>query len=174
MAEAGASPLPPLPAGCALRPADDADRETLFRIYASTREQELSVLDWAAEAREAFLRQQFEAQDRHYRQHYHHTRFDLILRDGEPVGRLYVARWAAEIRIVDIALLPTARGHGLGGALIARLLAEAAAAGLPVTIHVERENPALRLYARLGFRLAEDKGVYLFLERPPAAGAKPR
>jgi imidazolonepropionase-like amidohydrolase len=57
--------------------------------------------------------------------------------------------------------------------LIARLLAEATAAGLPVTIHVERENPALRLYARLGFRLAEDKGVYLFLERPPAAGATP-
>jgi hypothetical protein len=37
-----------------------------------------------------------------------------------------------------------------------------------VTIHVEWLNPALRLYARLGFAVAEDKGVYLFLERPPA------
>lgn len=169
MAAAGASPLPPLPAGLALRPAGDGDRETLFRIYASTREQELAVVDWPAEARQSFLRQQFEAQDHHYRQHYHHTRFDLVLLDGEPVGRLYVARWAAEIRIVDIALLPEARGRGLGATLLASLLAEADAAGLPVTIHVERENPARRLYARLGFRLAEDKGVYLFLERPPAA-----
>jgi hypothetical protein len=32
-----------------------------------------------------------------------------------------------------------------------------------VTIHVERMNPALRLYERLGFALAEDRGVYLFL-----------
>ena len=173
MALAGVSPLPPLPAGVALRPAGDADRETLLRIYASTREQELAVVDWPAEVTQSFLRQQFEAQDHHYRQHYHGTRFDLVLLDGEPVGRFYVARWAAEIRIVDIALLPEARGHGLGTALLARLLAEADAAGLPVTIHVERENRARRLYARLGFRLAEDKGVYLFLERPPAAHPTP-
>ena len=39
----------------------------------------------------------------------------------------------------------------------------AAAGGKSVTIHVERMNPALRLYERLGFRLVEDKGVYLFL-----------
>jgi hypothetical protein len=30
-------------------------------------------------------------------------------------------------------------------------------------VHVERFNPALRLYERLGFRVAEDKGVYLLL-----------
>jgi GNAT superfamily N-acetyltransferase len=173
VAAAGASSLPPLPPGFSLRPAGDADRETLFHIYASTREQELAVVDWPVETRQSFLRQQFEAQDQHYRQHYHHTLFDLILLDGEPVGRLYVARWTAEIRIVDIAMLPKARGQGLGTALLTRLLAEADAAGLPVTIHVERENPARRLYARLGFCLAEDKGVYLFLERPPAAQPTP-
>jgi ribosomal protein S18 acetylase RimI-like enzyme len=47
-------------------------------------------------------------------------------------------------------------------------LAEGDAAGKSVTVHVERMNPALRLYERLGFSVAEDKGVYLFLERPPA------
>ena len=47
-------------------------------------------------------------------------------------------------------------------------IAEADADGKSVTIHVERMNPALRLYERLGFSVAEDKGVYLFLERPPA------
>jgi predicted GNAT family acetyltransferase len=46
--------------------------------------------------------------------------------------------------------------------LLAGILAE----GRRVTIHVERMNPALRLYERLGFVLAEDRGVYLFLERP--------
>jgi predicted GNAT family acetyltransferase len=48
------------------------------------------------------------------------------------------------------------------------VLAEADAAGKRVTIHVERLNPARRLYERLGFSVAEDKGVYLFLERLPA------
>jgi ribosomal protein S18 acetylase RimI-like enzyme len=37
---------------------------------------------------------------------------------------------------------------------------EAAAAGKAVTIHVEKNNPAMRLYRRLGFRTEEDKGVY--------------
>jgi hypothetical protein len=39
-----------------------------------------------------------------------------------------------------------------------------AAAGKPLRIHVERFNPALRLYERLGFRQIDDRGVYLFLE----------
>jgi hypothetical protein len=41
---------------------------------------------------------------------------------------------------------------------------EARASAKPLRIHVERFNPALRLYERLGFRQVEDKGVYLFLE----------
>jgi hypothetical protein len=40
---------------------------------------------------------------------------------------------------------------------------------LPATIHVERFNPALHLYERLGFRLAEDKGVYYFMKWLPAS-----
>jgi ribosomal protein S18 acetylase RimI-like enzyme len=72
-----------------------------------------------------------------------------------------VHRGDTEIRIVDIALLPEHRGKGIG----TRLLRDVIAQGKRVTIHVERMNPALRLYERLGFEVAEDKGVYLFLER---------
>jgi ribosomal protein S18 acetylase RimI-like enzyme len=88
--------------------------------------------------------------------------------DGEPAGRLYLFRGDREIRIVDIALLPEHRGNGAGSSLLRDVLAEADAGGKRVTIHVERANPALRLYERLGFSIAEDRGVYLFLERPPA------
>jgi ribosomal protein S18 acetylase RimI-like enzyme len=94
---------------------------------------------------------------------------------GRPAGRLYVARWERELRLVDVALLPEHRGSGLGTALVSRVLAEAADAGKPVTIHVERMNPAQRLYRRLGFTLLEDKGMYLLLEWRPtgtAAGAR--
>jgi predicted GNAT family acetyltransferase len=68
---------------------------------------------------------------------------------------------------VDIALVPEFRNAGIGTALLRDLLAEGAAAGKRVSIHVERFNPALRLYARLGFRQVEDKGVYLLLEWTP-------
>ena len=95
------------------------------------------------------------------------TDFLVILRDAVPVGRLAIARWQDEIRMVDIALLPPSRNAGIGTAILRDILVEAAAAHKPVRIHVEQCNPALRLYERLGFAPIEDKGVYLFMEWAP-------
>ena len=157
----------------ALRPATDADLPFLARVYASTRAEELAGLPWDDAAKAAFLHQQFTAQDAHYRAHYRGAEFCVVLRDDVAVGRLYLARWAEEIRVMDVALLPEHRRAGIGARLLADVLAEADAAGKRVSIHAERHNPALRLYARLGFRPAADRGVYLFLERAPGAASDP-
>ncbi len=150
-----------------LRPIEPDDEEFLYRVYAGTREVELAQVDWDAGHKEAFLRMQFTAQHQYYQEHYAGAAFQVILADGRPAGRLYVARWPDEIRIVDIALLPEHRNAGIGTALLRDLLAESARAGKPVSIHVERFNPALRLYERLGFTSIADKGVYLLLECSP-------
>jgi ribosomal protein S18 acetylase RimI-like enzyme len=94
--------------------------------------------------------------------------FDVILLDGESIGRLYVDRRPDEIRIIDIALLPEYRNRGIGSRLITALLAEGTAAGLPVRIHVEQYNPAMRLYNRLGFQKIDERGVYHLMEWSPA------
>lgn len=125
-------------------------------------------MPWTDEQRDAFLSQQFEAQESYYREHYRPATFSVVELDGAPVGRLYVARWEDEIRIIDIALLAQHRGHGIGSALLRRLLAESDATGKRLTIHVERFNRALGFYQRLGFSVVADRGVYLFLARPPA------
>jgi GNAT superfamily N-acetyltransferase len=148
------------------RPVGEGDEEHLRRVYASTRAEELALVDWDASVKESFLRQQFDAQDAHYRT-YPDASLDVIDVNGEPAGRLYVARWADEIRIMDIALLPEYRGRGIGTKLLEALLEEAAAEGKRLTIHVEKFNPARRLYERLGFSEAGDTGVYLLLEATP-------
>src|SRR5690348_16787850 len=89
-----------------LRPVTSDDAEFLYRVYASTREEELSAVPWPPEQKEAFLRMQFSAQDKHYRAHYAGATYDVILVDGVPAGRLYVYRTPREIRVMDIALLP--------------------------------------------------------------------
>ena len=150
-----------------LRPMTPDDQDFLCRVYASTREQELAQVDWDEAHKTAFVQMQFDAQHRYYAENYPHAQFQIILVDGEPAGRLYVDRRAAEIRIMDITLLPAFRGQGIGSRLLNEILAEGQAHGLPVTIHVERFNPALRLYERLGFRLLEDKGVYYLMEWTP-------
>jgi ribosomal protein S18 acetylase RimI-like enzyme len=139
-------------------------------MYASTREDELAQTGWSEAQKTAFLRQQFEAQHGYYREHYSEASFDVILSDGYPIGRLYVARWPEEIRIVDIALLPEHRNSGIGTALLQNLISESEESGKPLSIHVERFNmQALRLYERLGFRKAADKDVYFLMERSPKA-----
>lgn len=150
-----------------LRPARPDDLEFLFRLYASTRTEELAPVPWSQEQKTTFLRQQFEAQDRHYRQHYAGAEFLVIELDGQPTGRLYRQRMPGEHRLMDIALLPQWRGQGLGSRLMREVLELAWQEGLPVRIHVEKFNPALRLYQRLGFRVLEDRGVYWFMECAP-------
>jgi ribosomal protein S18 acetylase RimI-like enzyme len=136
-------------------------------VYASTREEELRLVDWDAEQKAAFVRQQFDAQDAYYREHYDPATFDVIEVDAEPVGRLYVARWEEETRIVDVALLPEHRGRGIGTSVIRALLDEAAASGRRLSIHVEKHNPARRLYERLGFVEVADRGLYVLMEATP-------
>jgi RimJ/RimL family protein N-acetyltransferase len=156
-----------------LRPITDADMDFLHRLYGTTREEELKQVDWTPEQKAAFVAQQFHAQHQYWQENYTDTTWDLILRDGEPIGRLYVARWPEQIRIVDIALLPQHRGGGTGTQLIHGLFAEGDASGRKVSIHVEIFNPARRLYERMGFVQAGEHGVYLLMERQPAAVPEP-
>jgi GNAT superfamily N-acetyltransferase len=153
-----------------LRPISADDMAFLCRVYASTREEELAVTDWSAAQKETFLVMQFNAQHAYYQENYPGAAFQVIMLDGQPIGRLYLDRWPGELRIVDIALLPAFRGRGVGATILDAILAEGRRLGLPVRIHVERFNPALRLYTRLGFRQAADKGVYYLMERLPDAG----
>jgi ribosomal protein S18 acetylase RimI-like enzyme len=150
-----------------LRPVSVTDEEFLFRVYASTREEELAQVNWDAAQREDFLRRQFAAQTQHYSTHYPGAEFRVVLAEGEPAGRLYVHRRAEEIRVMDIALLPGFRHRGLGTALLKELLEEGARTNRPVTIHVEIFNPARHWYERLGFQSVAESGVYLLMEWRP-------
>ena len=147
-------------AGLAFRRMADADLPFLARLYASTRMEELSVLDWSDAQRAAFLQMQFNAQHTHYQKFYSAADFLVIEHGGQAVGRLYLGRFTSEHCIVDIAFLPEHRRKGLGTALLRDLLDEAAAAHKAVTIHVEKYNPAHALYRRLGFTPVAEQGVY--------------
>jgi ribosomal protein S18 acetylase RimI-like enzyme len=151
-------------ASVTLRPVSDADREFLIALYGSTREAELSQVEWAEGQREAFIRMQFEAQDHEYRRHNPAGHFDVIELDGCAAGRLYVDHRPGDIRIVDISLAPEFRGSGVGTCLVRALQEEAAAADCKVSIHVEIQNPAAELYHRLGFAAVAEHGVYRRME----------
>jgi GNAT superfamily N-acetyltransferase len=147
-----------------LRPVTAEDTDFLYSVYASTRADEMARVDWGAEQQEAFLWMQFRAQAQFYTENYPGAEFQVIIVNDQPIGRLYIHRRENEIRIMDIALLPNYRNSGIGSALLQDILEEGKNLNLPVTIHVEQFNPAMRLYRRMGFYPKEDKGVYLLME----------
>jgi ribosomal protein S18 acetylase RimI-like enzyme len=151
----------------ALRPITSADAPFLRDLYATTRAEELRPVPWTDEEKRRFCNSQFAAQTAHYEEHYPGCAFSIVELEGRPIGRLYVHRGDDDIRVVDNSLGPEVRGCGIGGTLMADILAEGDATAKSVSIHVEHFNPALRLYDRLGFRHVDTYGVYHLMEWQP-------
>ena len=162
---------PPLHAAAALgityREAGDSDSLFLSVVYASTREEELMQTGWPDEMKQQFLAHQFNAQNLDYQRNFPHAERLVIERNGEGVGRLYIVDLDDHILLIDLAILPAFRNLGIGGAIFADVMDQARAAAKPIRIHVEKNNPARRLYDRLGFAFYRDDGVYDLLEWRP-------
>ncbi|MFT5083444.1 MAG: ribosomal protein S18 acetylase RimI-like enzyme [Lentisphaeria bacterium] len=148
-----------------LRLYTDNDLPFMQALYASAREDELAAANFSPVEKKVFLQQQFSAQSLHYTQHYCADAFNIVEFNGEPVGRFFVDYWENEIRVVDITLMPGYRGKGLGSHLFNQLFHEANKRKQCVTIHVEHNNPAKKLYERLGFSLkSKTNDIYLLME----------
>jgi SAM-dependent methyltransferase len=80
--------------------------------------------------------------------------------DGEPIGAAWARQVAgygfvdAETPELGIAVVPDRRGSGVGGALLESLLD-----AVPrLSLSVDRRNPAIRLYERVGFEVVRADG----------------
>ena len=153
--------------GITFRSICSEDDPFLYEVYASARIEELAPLNWSKEQLDSFLQMQYTAQHNYYQEHYAEAAFDIILLNQQAIGRLYVDMWEKEIRIVDIALLPEFRNKGIGRAILEDILAKGADTGKSVSIHVEKLNPALRFYKRLGFHQVDDVSVYYLMKWSP-------
>jgi len=146
------------------RAVSAGDDEFLWQLYVATREDEIAAWGWTPAQQDAFLRMQYHARRGSYAATYPDAEHSIVL-DGEtPIGAMIVARSAKEVRLVDIALLPENRGGGIGAHLLRDLMAEAAAAGLPLRLSVLRTNRAQRLYERLGFVATGGDAMYSEME----------
>src|ERR1700722_132047 len=154
--------------GVSLAPVVAADEPMLYRTFTGTRADELALTGWNEEQKESFLRMQYEAQRSSYLMQIPDAEYSAICWDGEAVGRLIVERTEKEIHVVDIALLPEFRAKGIGSTLMEAILTEARLAAKAVRLHVERFNPALHWYERLGFQVVNSGPIYLEMVWRPA------
>jgi predicted GNAT family acetyltransferase len=142
----------------------DDNIEIAVAAYGSTRELELAVVSWTAEQKLAFVRMQFNAQKMDYQSRFPEAVHSIIEVAEQPAGRIYMARLADSLRILDITILPEKRNAGIGTRIIKDLMAEAKTSGKAVRIYVESFNPSLHLFERLGFAPVEERGAHLLME----------
>lgn len=179
-AHAGNSGAAVLAPGLHLRHATNRDAAFLRALYATTRAEELAAVSWPPEMRATFLDDQFALQHRHWLNCYPQADYLIVERQGMPAGRCYVdftctAARDGDALLIDLSLLPAARGQGLGSALLASLLRQCDLRGQAMLLHVLHANPdALRLYRRFGFTAEADDGLRLRLRRPAAVAAATR
>ena len=107
---------------------------------------------------------QFNNQQNWYKTAYPDAQHQVILCDGQPIGRILVDRTPEFFLLVDIALLPEHQKQGIGTNYLLELLDEAKRAGVPVRLQVLKNNPAQRLYERLGFVKTGEDELYLQME----------
>jgi len=138
-------------AGFSLRPTTAGDEALLRTLFAADRREELLAAGLGGQQVEQLLDMQYRAQRHQYLAAFPGADSAVIESGGEAVGRLLVDRRGRDVRLVDIALLPAARAHGIGSDVLETLQQQARETGGSIRLQVARGNPARRLYERLGF-----------------------
>ena len=153
-----------LPPGISFRAVEPSDDPFLLRLFVSVRGEELSMLPFEPHVINQVIEQQFNAKQTHYLKHFGHADWRIILLEGEPVGYVVIED-AETLHFVDLALLSEFRGQGIGGAIFREEMEK----GRPITFTTEFNNPARRLYERLGFVITGEDGIYLQMRWDPPA-----
>lgn len=155
--------LPPpllaaLPAPYQLRLQHDGDDAFAAALYSATRD-DLRQMQAEPALIEELIAMQRRMQSHGYRQHFPQAAYLVLLYGDIPIGRLVIEQREQALRVVDIAVLPEARGRGAGSAVLRCLQSLAEAQQLQIHLGVNRNNLAARkLYLRLGFQVqAEDQ-----------------
>lgn len=142
-----------------MRPAQPQDAVFLLQLFAESQEQLAGLRSNEALWR-TLVEMQFRGRATSYAAQYPHAEDSILLgNDGKPVGRLLLNRTPESWRIVDIAVLAVQRGQGLGASVLRQCQQQAAAAGAKLELQVRPENPARRLYERLGFQAISEDAV---------------
>jgi len=141
-----------------LRPATPADRDFVERTYFDTQR-------WLIE--ELFGWRGDEVERAKFAEFYNEAETRIIVQDGNDAGWITVERDQRSIRLESIYIVATRQRRGIGTLLTRKIMEDAAAAKLPVTLSTAKINPARHLYERLGFVTVGEDRYKVYMELGP-------
>ncbi len=139
---------------------ENADTTFLQTLYADSRDWEFVHSSMSKPERQAFLKRQYNAQDKAYKTSYLKAVHRIVVLDSEDIGRLIVSRHDDLMHIIDLTIHSKFTGRGIGSDILMALKTEAQSGKVPIELNVKVNNPASRLYERQGFEVMSHEGVY--------------
>jgi ribosomal protein S18 acetylase RimI-like enzyme len=146
-----------------LRLARPEDEEFLFRLFADTQEH-LAAFRPNQALYQSLVAGQYQGRKMSYAAEYPDAVNAILCEGDEAVGRLLMDCRGDTWRIVDIAVLAEHRGRGLGGWVLKLCQQQCGEAGARLMLAVRPENPARRLYERMGFRVIHEDVLTVEME----------
>ena|ERR1700722_7870771 len=141
-----------------LRPARAQDFDFCAALYFAGMESIIRELNLDKAAQVVSFRQQWEL-----------TQVRIVTSGGADIGWLQSTMRGGSLFVAQLFVGASFQRRGIGTEVIHRLIKEAAHAGQAVTLGVVKINPAVRLYERLGFRVAHEDDRKFYMRRDPDA-----
>jgi len=114
-----------------------------------------------------------EVQDRFFNEDWASGPSDMIMCNGVCCGYCRIAAHVDCIVGYELVILPKFQCKGIGTALLQQVIGEAEQQGIAVKIKALKENRALELYYRLGFKAVGSSATHIDLEyRPMGVGGR--
>lgn len=139
-----------------LRPACNEDFAFCARLYFSAMEKIIRELQLDVAKQEENLRHVWDVA---------HVR--IITSGGADTGWMQSAMREDGLYLEQIFVDAPFRRRGIGTSVINGLIAQANRTSKPVTLAVVKINPALKLYERMGFRIADEDDRKFYMKREP-------
>jgi len=149
--------------GLGIRPSTPADKPFLEQLHYSSRD-DLKMIDGERDFVESFIQMQYRVQTDGYGDKFPNAMYFIVEKLQDPIGKVTIDFGQNEVRLIDIAFIPQARGKGFGEAVLSCMQQAAAQAGAPLTLSVFSGNLAAKqLYLKLGFVVEQVTPPYEFL-----------
>ncbi|MBS1904115.1 MAG: GNAT family N-acetyltransferase [Bacteroidetes bacterium] len=151
---------------CSFRTMVPEDEPFAIRLYGITLRHQMSLdaVGLTQEQIDALTEHQYRLMMIHYNSNYPWADISIVLREGEPVGRLIIIDFENEIRLGDLMILPEYQNNGICTYIMRMHVARGIAQGKKIRLHVEKVNRAVALYEREGFAIVEDLSSHWLME----------
>jgi ribosomal protein S18 acetylase RimI-like enzyme len=156
----------PDPPPCTFRPMTSDDEPFVKDLYGITlrRQMPLEALGLSPEQLAAVLEHQYQSMMLHYNSNYPWAEISIVVRNGVDAGRLIIIEFEDEVRLGDLMILPEHQNNGICTYIMRKYLAKGIETNRKIRLHVEKPNPAVRLYEREKFVIIEDLSSHWLME----------